>query len=150
MKERHHYRECGLNYIYLANGFSYKETRHGRTVSIQNMDGLHRAIGTNLIKEKRELTGAEFRFLRNELGVSQQMLGMLLGKTAQTVARWEKAQSRIDGTADRLVRLLYAEQDGGNENIKNVLRELAVLDELAEETVCFESSREGWQLRAAA
>ena len=150
MNTTHHYRECGLNHIYLLNGFTYRETRHGRAVSIQNMDGLHRAIGTHLAKEKRVLTGAELRFFRIELGLSQTMLGMLLGKSGQTVARWEKGQSRIDATADRVVRLLYTRETGGNEDIRSALQELAALGNFVEEEVCFEETDEGWQLRVAA
>ena len=150
MNTAHHYRECGLSHIYLLNGFTYRETRHGRAVSIQNMDGLHRAIGTHLAKEKRALTGAELRFFRIELGLSQTMLGMLLGKSGQTVARWEKGQSRIDATADRVVRLLYTRETGGNEDIRSALQELATLGNFVEEEVCFEETDEGWQLRVAA
>ena len=109
--ELHHYRECGLDNIFLLNGFTVRETRHGRAVSIEDIDGLHRAIGTHLAKEKRMLTGAELRFLRVELGLSQKLLGMLLGKTAQTVARWEKGQSRIDGTADRMAAVVPQADD---------------------------------------
>ena len=148
--ELHHYRECGLDNVFLLNGFAVTQTRHGRAVSVQDMDGLHRAIGTHLAKEKRALTGAELRFLRIELGLSQKLLGMLLGKTAQTVARWEKEQSRIDSTADRVVRVLYSEQLGENEKIKNVLQELAALDDLAREEFRFEDTDEGWQLHTAA
>ena len=149
--ELHHYRECGLDNIFLLNSFTIRETRHGRAVSIEDIDGLHRAIGTHLAKEKRTLTGAELRFLRVELGLSQKLLGMLLGKTAQTVARWEKGQSRIDSTADRVVRVLYAEQTGENEKLRNVLQELAALDDLArEDEFRFEDTDEGWRLHSAA
>ena len=149
-RDTHHYRECGLTNIHLRNGFTYKETRHGRTVTIQDMDGLHRAIGTHLAKEKRALTGAELRFFRIELGLSQTMLGMLLGKSGQSVARWEKGRSRIDATADRVVRLLYTQQTGGNEDIRSALQTLAALDDFAEEEICFEDTDEGWQLSMAA
>ena len=149
-KKTHQYRECGLTHVYLLNGFTYNQTRRGKTVSIQDMDGLHRAIGTHLVKEKRALTGAELRFFRIELGLSQSMLGMLLGKTGQSVARWEKGQSRIDATADRVVRLLYTQQTGANEDIRSALQELAALDDFAEEEICFEDTDEGWQLRVAA
>ena len=63
-QEFHHYRECGLmNNVFLLNGFTVRKTRHGRAVSIEDMDGLHRAIGTHLAKEKRMLIGAQVRFL---------------------------------------------------------------------------------------
>ena len=150
-RELHHYRECGLNNVFLLNGFTVKATRHGRAVSIDDMDGLHRAIGTHLAREKRALTGAELRFLRVELGLSQKMLGILLGKSAQTVARWEKEQSRIDSTAERVVRMLYTEQGGKNEKIRNMLQELAAPDDLAcENEFRFEDTAEGWRLHTAA
>ena len=115
------------------------------------MDGLHLAIGTHLAGEKRALTGAELRFLRVELGLSQKMLGILLGKSAQTVARWEKEQSRIDSTAERVVRMLYTEQGGKNEKIRNMLQELAAPDDLAcENEFRFEDTAEGWRLHTAA
>ena len=148
--ESHHYRECGLNNVYLRNGFSVDETRHGRTVSIQDMDGLHLAIGTHLVRARRDLTGAELRFLRHELGLSQRLLGLLLGKSGQSVARWEKGLSRFDGAADRLVRLLFAQHTGDNEKIKNVLQELAALDARITEDIQFEDTKEGGRLQTAA
>ena len=150
MKRTHRYRECGLNHVHLLNGFTYHETRRGKTVSIRDMDGLHRAIGTHLAREKRAMTGAELRFFRIELGLSRTMLGMLLGRTGQTVARWEKGQSRIDATADRVVRLLYTQNTGGNQDIRSALQDLTALDDLAEGEVCFEDTEEGWRLRVAA
>ena len=150
-REPHHYRACGLPNVFLLNGFTVKETREGRAVSIADIDGLHRAIGTHLTKEKRALTGAQLRFLRLELGVSQKLLGMLLGKSGQTVARWEKGQSRIDGTADRIVRVLYAEQIGEDEKIRTMLQELAALADLAgDDEFRFEDTGEGWRLHSAA
>ena len=150
MHESHHYRECGLDNVYLRNGFFVEETRHGRTVRIQDMDGLHLAIGTHLVRAKRDFTGAELRFLRHELGLSQRLLGLLLGKSGQSVARWEKGLSRIDGAADRLVRLLYAQHTGGNEKIKDVLQGLAALDNRIAEDIRFEDTDEGWRLHTAA
>ena len=146
-QEFHHYRECGLNNVFLINGFAVKETRHGRAVSIEDTDGLHRAIGTHLAKEKRALTGTQVRFLRIELGLSQKLLGMLLGKSVQTVARWEKGQSRIDSTAERV----YTEQSGENQKVRTMLQEFAAVDDLAgEDEFRFEETDEGWRLHSAA
>ena len=148
--ESYQYRQCGLDNIRLLNGFKVKRTQHGEAISIQDMDGLHHAIGTFLVREKKNLTGAEVRFLRHELGLSQKVLGVLLGKSEQTLARWEKGQSRIDGPADRLLRLLYQQQTGKSERVKKVLQHLADLDSLAEEEVSFEDTRDGWQVHSAA
>lgn len=51
--ECYHYRQCGLDNVHLLNGFTIKKTKHGVTMSIQDMDGLHQAIGTYLVRKKR-------------------------------------------------------------------------------------------------
>ena len=146
MKDGYHYRACGLENVYLLNGFSIEETRHGRTVAIDDMDGLHQAIGRHLALEKKELTGRELRFLRREVGLSQQGLGELLSKSGQAVARWEKGHNRIDGTAETLFRLLYLEHAGGNRKIRALLGRLAELDERVEEQkMSFEETGRGWR-----
>ena len=146
----HHYRECGLDYVYLLNGFTFKQTKYGETISIHDIDGLHRVIGLYLVREKKRLTGADVRFLRHELDLSQRMLGELLDKSSQTVARWEKDQVRIDGPADRLLRLLYEKHAGGRSRIRTLLQRLAELDSGREEQIQFEDTEKGWQLHIAA
>lgn len=150
MTDSYHYRACGLENVYLLNGFSIEETRHGRTVAIDDLDGLHRAIGRRLARKKKELTGRELRFLRRELELSQQGLGALLSKSGQAVARWEKGHNRIDGAAEALFRLLYLEHAGGNRRIRALLGQLAELDELADEQkMRFEETERGWRPHVA-
>ena len=149
--ELHQHRECALDNIFLLNGFTFRETRHGKAVSIEDIDGLHRAIGAHLARKKRTLTGAGLRFLRVEPSLSRKLPGMLLGKAAQTVARREKGRSRVDGSADRIVRVLYAQQTGKNEKTRNMLQELAALDDIAgDDEFRFEDTDEGWRLHSAA
>lgn len=142
---RYHYRECGLDNVYLLNGFRYSETPHGKAVHIENIDNLHRAIGEYLVFEKKSLNGKEIRFLRHELGLSQTVLGMTLGKNGQSIARWEKDQSKIDGAAERLLRLIYIEHVGENEGVKEVLEQLSRLDDMIGDELSFEDTEEGWQ-----
>ena len=146
----YHYRECGLDNVHLLNGFGVEETTYGEVVTIHDIDGLHRAIGTHLVRERKDLTGAELRFLRRELGMSQKTLGEFLNKSDQTVARWEKGTTKIDGSAERLLRVLYQLQAGGNRKIKSLLQRLAELDNLAEEQISFEDTENGWRLHIAA
>ena len=79
--DTYQYRECGLDNMYLLNGFTVKRTKHGETVTIHDMDGLHRVIGSYLVRERKTLNGREVRFLRHELELSQKTLGELLGKS---------------------------------------------------------------------
>jgi putative transcriptional regulator len=47
---RYHYRECGLDNIYLLNGFDPVETPRGVSVQIRDREGLHLAIGRCLVR----------------------------------------------------------------------------------------------------
>ena len=49
MTERYHYTECGLDYVYLVNGYTWHQTPYGRGVSIEDADGLHDAIALGVI-----------------------------------------------------------------------------------------------------
>jgi len=106
----YHYTDCGLDNVYLENGYTRHETPYGEGMAFDDIDGLHRAIGTALVNSPRPLSGAELRFLRLEMGLSQRELGAALGMEEQAVRRWEKARSSpFPGPADRLVRILYRE-----------------------------------------
>lgn len=103
----YHYTECGLDNIYLVNGFQEHEMPDGELgVSISDIDKLHLAITKNIIKSNNQLKGREIKFLRSELTLSQKGLADLLGKDVQTVARWEKGVVNIEPAADRLIRFI--------------------------------------------
>lgn len=105
----YHYTECGLNNVWLKNGFNIVETPYGAGTSIDDVDGLHRTIALSLIKKKGKIDGSELRFLRIILRLTQLQLGKLLGATEQTISLWERNDS-ITPTADMMVRLLVAEK----------------------------------------
>lgn len=150
-KRLYHYKECGLDYIYLANGFTFRRSPRGtEAVHIQDIEGLHKFIGLRIVNEKKALTGPEVRFLRHELGLSQQHLGVVLGVDAQTVARWEKGDSdRVSPAADRLIRLLYRQKIEGNPDICESLQRIAELDEIVgdhiERLLLEDDPEEGWR-----
>lgn len=152
--DQYHYLQCGLQNVYLRNGFVREATPYGETIRIHDMDGLHRAIGMHLIRDKERLSGAEARFLRHELDLSQETLGRLLQKSGQSVARWEKDQTRIDGPADRLLRLLYDNHarpsEGSRTTIRVLLERLAELDSGGARSVEFEDTKDGWRIHDAA
>jgi DNA-binding transcriptional regulator YiaG len=147
---RHHYRESGLSNVYLINGFSYVETPYGRSVVIEDVDGLHRAIGQVLTREKKSLSGREFRFLRHELDLSQARLASLFGVDAQSVARWEKGRTRIPGAVERMMRAVYEEHIGGHRAVTEILSGLAELDDRIAQELSFEDTDEGWRPAEAA
>ena len=146
----YHYTECGLNNIYLLNGYTFRDTPTGKAVSIKDADGLHKAIGLFLVRTKRDLSGEEFRFLRHEMLLSQSTLAKLLRVTDQTILRWENGKVSIDKSSESLLRLLYREhvhdQDG---KISKVLKEIANLEEIInDKELLFEDTSKGWRATA--
>ncbi|WP_109105991.1 helix-turn-helix domain-containing protein [Azospirillum sp. TSO35-2] len=150
VKEPYHYTGCGLDGIYLVNGYDVLETEYGQGVSIKNVDGLLDAIADYLVQSKKDLAGKEIRFLRTRMDITQSELGRLLGMSTQQVARWEKDKSEIPGPADRLLRLLYAEHSGKGINIRAVLQILDEFDSSRANRAMFEPDESGEHWRRAA
>ncbi|MBY0137507.1 helix-turn-helix domain-containing protein [Paracoccus yeei] len=146
----YHYTESGLDDIWLANGFRFVETSRGRGVSIDNIDGLHEAIGSILAQGARPLTGKEIRFLRNEMDLSQSLLASLIGVDGQTVARWEKGQCSAPGPAERLLRAMYLESLSVESRVRTLLNDLSKLDTAMDANdMLLEISDDEWQPVAA-
>lgn len=104
----YHYKTCGLENIYLKNGYTIRETPYGPGVSIEDIEGLHLAIASDLLRQKAPLTGAQFRFLRKEQDLTQAELGAILGVNEQTIAAWEKnKQAHVQFMADIAMRAYY-------------------------------------------
>ncbi len=55
------------------------------------------------------VTAKELRRLRRRLGLSQARLAAQVGVAANTVARWERGEMRMQPAMDRLVRLVVAQ-----------------------------------------
>ena len=145
-KNAYHYTECGLRNVWLTNGYEWVDSRYGRGLMIHDTDGLHRTIGVELSK-KSHLTGAELRFLRKEMDLSQRGLGKLLGVTDQAVAKWEKT-GRLPKTADRMVRLIYIEHLDGNVPIRRTIEEIADTDRVESDRIELAETDAGWRIAA--
>ena len=142
----YHYTDSGLRNIWLVSGFEVVDTEYGTGVAIHDIAGLHRAIGEALAK-KAWLTGAEVRFLRKEMDMSQRALGQLLGNTDQAVAKWEKL-GKVPKTADRMIRLIYLEHIGGNVPIRKTIERINDTDRQEHARLNAEESAEGWRIAA--
>lgn len=129
--EKYQYLECGLDDVYLLNGFKRFESVRGTSVAIHGVDTLHRAIGLFLCRRRKELSGKELRFLRREMLMSQVTLAHLLDVTEQTIHRWEAGKCRAPKAAENIVRLLYTEQTTGRVggSVRNRLKRIADLED---------------------
>lgn len=141
-----HYTLCGLDNVWLLNGYQIHNTKYGEGISIDNVEGLHRLIGEWLIDLPKPLNGAELRYLRTELGLPQRQLADFLGAKEQTLRLWEKHRKKaIPGPADRLLRALYAEFINEDGTVRRMVERLAELDLVDNPRMCAREIGSGWQ-----
>lgn len=146
------YLGCGLDNVFLVGGVREITTPRGKSVHIENLESLHRAIGLWLVHEKKNLSGKEFRFLRHEINLTQQYLAALLNTDVQNVGRWERGDGdKVPGPAQAVIRLLYDEKMNGNKAICEPLARLAELDEQfgEDDEIRMTETDEGWAVIAA-
>jgi DNA-binding transcriptional regulator YiaG len=148
-QDMYHYTECGLQDVYLVNGFTIDEEG---IVFIENIHGLHKAIGQKLIFTPDRLKGDEIRFIRHYMDWSQQSMGKLLGVSHQTVLRWEQGHVPINETADHYVRGLFYEILSDNARFVDIVNDIADLDSKMGETSdwLFTHQQENSQWKVAA
>jgi transcriptional regulator with XRE-family HTH domain len=144
MKKPYHYTECGLDYVYLLDGFEVIKTAYGPAVQVANASKLDRAIALAVVRQQNRLTGQEVRFLRGLLDMTQAELGNALGKDAQTVARWEKGKTEIPPTEDIAVRQIYLEKTGHRQRFIDTSRRVAELKTRIEEVKFKIKGRQEW------
>ena len=104
----YHYAESGLDNIFLLNGVSERQTDYGLMVHIEDINGLHSAIGLHIIEKQEPMSGSEFRFLRKQMGLTQVDLANDFGVTDQTIANYEKDKGKGKSSPiEELMRLHY-------------------------------------------
>jgi DNA-binding transcriptional regulator YiaG len=106
-KEPYHLKGIGLPDVYLLNGVEIEDDPgHGQLVTVKNLSGLHKAIGMHIANGKDAMTGAEFRFLRKQMELTQKELGEWMKVSEQSIANYEKA-THAQIAASAHLRLLY-------------------------------------------
>jgi DNA-binding transcriptional regulator YiaG len=115
------YTACGLDTVYLV-GLAVCQDRAGdETIIIPNINALHALLREQVARKESGLDGREIRFLRTELGLTQAQLAQVVHKDAQTVGRWERGETSIDGASEIILRAMTLEEL--QENVP--IRELA-------------------------
>lgn len=145
----YHYVDSGLDNIWLENGYTVHSTPYGEGVSIKDTDGLHGAIANLIVSQARPMNGAEFRFLRIQMEMSQRTLAGVLGEDEQAIRRWEKARSKaVRGSADRLLRALYVEYADGDGSVRAIVDRLCELDQVEVSQIRLREDHDHWQIAA--
>ena len=101
------YKQSGLDNVWLVNGFEVISTPYGNAVKFENANELDGAIAKALLHKNEVMNGKEFRFLRQQIGMSQNDVAQFMQLDVQTIARWEKEQIALPFANDAILRFLY-------------------------------------------
>lgn len=158
----YHYTDCGLENVWLEGGVDEVDSPYGPGVAIHDLLGLHRCIAQCLVQKQGALTGAEFRFLRTELDLSQHGMGLLCGVNDRTVRKWETEDAVVVEPANTLIRHVYDERFNPEaaknyEELFKLIQQFQAVDkELHEKRLelnelrLVRAAREGWKTKACA
>ena len=146
--EPYHYTQCGLDDVYLMNGYTRQETPYGGGFTVERAEQLQHAIAENLCLNKAFLNGKEFRFLRKLMDLTQAEIAVNFGCEVQAVARWEKGKSDINGAADRLIRVIYLGCREAGVQPADLIKRISGLDVKQDVEQVFEETESGWKTAA--
>ncbi len=140
----YHFTDGGLRNVWLTNGYTERQTKYGKGVSFQDLEGLTKTICLALIKKPSKLTGAEFRYIRSNMLLSQKSLAKMVGYTEQAVAKWEKT-GKIPKAAEVLIRFIYASKHNGDQKISTMIDTINLIDHIANTKIIVSESRHKWK-----
>lgn len=140
----YHFTDGDLTNIWLANGYTQHKTPYGRAVSIHDLDGLIRVVCLTLANKQHKLTGREFRYLRQNLLLSQGSVASLFGCSEQTVSLWER-HGKVPLWADKLLRMIFISRVQGDTTVKDAIDRLNFVDRIVNEKIVFHETGDGWE-----
>ena len=124
-----HYTQCGLDNVWLENGYDVKTTPYGKAVAIPDVDGLHALLAAQLAKNPGPLTGKEFKFLRAWLGMTQEALAGLMGVTEGALSLWERKDA-VPSLNDKMLRLMVLAKTDGDATVRDVIERVNTVHKL--------------------
>lgn len=139
----YHYTECGLDNVWLCNGYVEKKTAYGKAVSISDANELHKLLAEQLLKKPARLTGKEFRFLRVQLGLSQSAVAKAQGVTEQNVSLWER-HGKVPKANDQLMRVMYMLHEAKDQFLREAFNRIMTVERLVHQRILGETSSKGW------
>jgi putative transcriptional regulator len=93
--------------LFLRNGYRVHASPYGDTYEYDCEDALEECVRSVLVQLPVRLNGPQLRFLRRGLGMTQEALGEMFERDAQTVARIEKDRGPVPVYVDLTVRSLF-------------------------------------------
>lgn len=142
----YHYTQCGLDNVWLENGYAVKNTPYGKGVSIEDAVGLHQAIAIDLTKKKGSISGKELRFLRVVMGLSQEGLGKLVWSSEQSVSLWERT-GKVPKSTDSQTRMLVLEKLNGNCKVTEIIERINTVERICNQRIVARETRHKWRAK---
>lgn len=140
----YHYKACGLDNVWLENGYTVKKTPYGDAVAVRDAEQLHSVLGVELTKKNGRLTPNEVRFLRTQLCLSQKSLGEMLGVSDQAVSLWERGQGDIPVSQDTLIRMIYLHKVNGDGDVCQIINRVNTVDRLLHQKIVAREKQSHW------
>nr|AGU09923.1 hypothetical protein [uncultured organism] len=128
-KEPRLYENCGLDNIWLMDGYSVIPRDGEDFVDVEDVEGLHKAIALHLVRHRGTLGGSEIKFIRYAIDLTQPELAHRLGTSAQTVARWEKGKVAIPAPEEKLLRFTTVLAVAEPEKFAEIIRAMPVMSD---------------------
>lgn len=140
----YHYTECGLDNVWLENGYREKDTPYGKAIAISDTDGLHTLLANELLQKPGRLTGKEFRFLRLRLGLSQAAVAKAQGVTEQNVSLWER-HGKVPKANDQLIRVMLLLHDANDKMLRKAFDRMMTVERLVNQRIVAHATQKGWK-----
>lgn len=138
-----HYKACGLDNVWLANGYVVKTTPYGDAVAVHDADGLHKLLAVDVAKTDGRLTRKEFRFLRTMLCLSQKSFADMVGVTEQSVSLWER-YGNVPKVQDAVLRTLILDAFDGHGHMKESIERTNLVDRLVNQRRVARTKSQKW------
>lgn len=105
----------GFGFPVLLLGFKHRRVGKEKVLDV-NYQELTKTVLRALIMKKGRLTGAELRFIRNEMGMSQSDFARMIGKKDHSsISKWESRKLRVadmDAATEAIIRIKLADSCG--------------------------------------
>ena len=145
----YHYTECGLDNVWLANGYRVKDTPYGKGVAFADADQLDATIARCLAAKEGRLTGKEFRFLRTLLGLAQHNLADMLNVSDQSVSLWERT-GKVPKLEDAVLRKFVLEHLDGDGKLTDLIACTNAVDRLVHQQIVVRTYAHKWTAKSQA
>lgn len=106
----HHYTECGLQNVYIKGICKMTDDDGDEVIVVPAINRLHQVIAEGIVSHAKGMNGAELRFLRSEMGLTQAELAVVVHRDKQSIGRWERSELEIDSVAEAVIRKLAIEK----------------------------------------